>query len=275
MKKFRLFSLGFALLTMSFMYSCEQEELTTSDQAAEFAASEILMEEVFEEVDAMVYELIDFSTGEFVIETDEARIERPITGCATRVKDTLEDGSIQLRLTYNGECGLRKRNRTGEVVITFKGRRFEPGSSVTIDLVDYYVDGIKFEGQRVVENISESLQAAPKHRVTLTNGKTIWPDKSFALRSMTKTRTWLRAENPLNDETHVEGEVSGTNRRGVQYHTIIVEPLVYRHACAYEYQIHMPASGVKRMERDGKADIIVNFGEGDCDNNYTVNIVNE
>jgi hypothetical protein len=59
----------------------------------------------------------------------------------------------------------------------------------------------------------------------------------------------------------------------LEYHVTILEPLVYKRSCAYEYRIHVPASGVKKIERENKATVIIDFGDGDCDRVFTTEIV--
>ena len=70
------------------------------------------------------------------------------------------------------ECeGPRGRIRSRIIRITYSGFWFRHGSVITTTLENFALDGRKIEGTRTVTNVSESIESAPTHRITLTGGK--------------------------------------------------------------------------------------------------------
>ena len=106
--------------------------------------------------------------------------------------------------------------------------------------------------------------------MVLTGGKVTWPDETFATREVDRTREWIRANNRLQDELHilVESIASGLNRAGEAYSATVTSTLVYKRACRLE-RVRIPVSGIKTVVK-GDRTMVVDFGDGTCDNIITV-----
>ncbi len=169
-----------------------------------------------------------------------------------------------------GCAGPNGRVRKGKIVIEFQGRRFLPGSFVTITTVDYSVDGILVDGTRTETNVTASTEESPKftiaEEVTIT-----FLDGSTADRISTRTRTWNRASNPLEDSWTVTGSASGTNRKGREYVMTITKALVFKRACAIESKVVMPVEGTKELI-SGDKKVTIDFGTGACDTSVTITV---
>ena len=169
-----------------------------------------------------------------------------------------------------GCTGPNGRVRKGKILIEFRGRRFMPGSTVTITTDGYSVDGINIEGTRTETNSSASTEEAPTF--TITEDVTVtFLDGSTATRSATRTRTWNRAPNPLNDTWTVTGTASGKTRKGKNYVMEITKPLVFKRACAIESKVVMPVEGTKKLTANEKQ-ITIDFGDGSCDTKITITV---
>jgi hypothetical protein len=145
-----------------------------------------------------------------------------------------------------------------------------PNSTVTITTEDYYVDGIRIDGTRTELNATESTQEAPKftiaEEVTIT-----FLDGTTATRNATRTRTWNRMANPLEDTWTVTGSAFGTTRRDVDYVMTITKPLLFKRSCAISSKMVVPVEGTKELIA-GTKKIITDFGNGDCDTSITITV---
>lgn len=161
--------------------------------------------------------------------------------------------------------GPRGRIRAGSLIILYTGRHHEIGSVVVTEFDGFYVDGVKIEGRRQVTNISESALDYPKWNVQLTDGKVTWPDETFATRAVNRTKTWVRGQNILLDEFHLEGTTEGTTRDGHAYETEITDPVVFKVSCL-DARTYIPVSGRKDILINQEINLSVDYGDGSCDN---------
>ncbi len=86
--------------------------------------------------------------------------------------------------------------RTGKLVFTYSGWRFQPGSTVVATTDNYSVNGIKLTGTRTLTNVSGSTSAAPKFNAVLTNGVATFTDGRTATRESNITWSWVKGEAP-------------------------------------------------------------------------------
>ncbi len=224
--------------------------------------SEAALESNFEDVDVLA------EAG--MLELDAGRAERDILlECATVDKDT-ENKTITITYPAEGCVGPRGRVRKGTIVIEYNERRLIPGAFRRITFVDFFIDDVQVEGTRTLTNTSEELSDRPEFTVELVGGKLTFPDETFATRDASHVRTWIRANNPLEDETEVTGEANGQRRDGVSYSIEILERLVYKRACRLE-GVFIPVQGIKQIT-SGDDVAVIDFGDGTCDNLVTITI---
>jgi hypothetical protein len=145
-----------------------------------------------------------------------------------------------------------------------------PNSQIITTLEDYSINDIAIEGVRTVTNSTESLESNPKFTITVQGGKATWPDGTFATREVNRTREWVRANNPLNDEWIVTGTAAGTNRDEKTYQMEITKPLVYKRSCSAS-KGGIAVEGTKVLTVDGKV-ITIDYGSGACDRMITITI---
>jgi hypothetical protein len=200
--------------------------------------------------------------------------------CATVTKDstnTKDSGTITL--TFNGDCTDDDGNvRKGKMIITWlNGRWYVPGSVHTIKLEGYSINGVGIEGTRTVTNISTT--ESPLTWTISGSHKSTWPDGTTAQRTVNKTRQWVRSStNPREDKIIISqtnpavSAASGINRHGNTYSVSITTPLQYFASCGRRVKI--PVVGIKVVTvgnpSTGSKTYTVDFGDGTCDNKYTV-----
>ncbi len=190
-----------------------------------------------------------------------------LTRCATVDHDK---EAMTITVDFGDGCeGPDGKVRSGIIFITYTGRLFVPGSVWTITSRAYTVNRKLIEGTKTITNVSESIRDQVSFHKLLEGGKVSWPDGTFATREVDKTFTWIRGNNPLTDEIHVEGEASGTNRRGVAYQVTIVSKIVWKRACRLR-GVCVPVQGLKLIERREHPDVLLDFGDGQCDAMVTI-----
>lgn len=252
------------VLSAFILSSCSDDD---SDLSADLVDqldvdSEAALESNFEDVDVTV------EAGMLTLE-EGGRIERDIIlDCAIVEKDIVNK---IVTIDYGDGCvGPGGRLRKGKIVIEYNERKLIPGAFRIVTLVDFSIDSVQIEGTRTITNISEDISDTPTFSITLVGGKLTFLDETFATRDADHTRTWVRANNPLEDETQVEGSAEGLKRDGVRYTVTILERLIYKRACRAE-GVFIPVSGVKQIT-SGDNVAIIDFGDGRCDNIVTITI---
>lgn len=170
-------------------------------------------------------------------------------------------------VNFGEACADNRGNvRSGELIITYSGRRFMPGSNVIIALSDYMINDIKLDGTRSMTNVGSSSVASPTFNVVLQDGRATFPDDSTAERSSNITWTWVRAANPLDDEIVVSAQstANGKTRDNISYSVSLDTPLRYKRFCG------IAVEGIKRYQIGETSDIVVDYGSGDCDRSVTI-----
>jgi hypothetical protein len=185
--------------------------------------------------------------------------------CPSITIDNMEAGVWPKTITidYGTGCtGFYGSTRSGKIIINLSARRNETGATRTVTLDNYYFNGIKVEGTKVVQNLGPNANQNIELSVTLTDGKLILPDDRTIERSFEHKREWIAGWETLNiwdDECLITGVASGKNIEGKAYTNTIVSGLYWKRVCEFL------VSGVVRFERDGMEPIELDYGEGECD----------
>lgn len=178
----------------------------------------------------------------------------------------------------DGTVGSDGRVRKGVVYIEYDGGYRETGTTLTTTLENYYVDGVKVEGTKVVKNTGTNTSGDIVFTVEVTDGKLTYPNGSTISEwNSTRTRLWTGGyDTPLNvtdDVYEIYGEASGINRNGLAYDIEIpsTDPLLIDINCWLESR--MPKDGVIYVYPDGLDTRSVDYGTGgECDRKVTVSI---
>ncbi|WP_144017484.1 hypothetical protein [Ekhidna lutea] len=256
-----------ALIFVIIFSSCSDDSETAPvDLVAELDAdSEAALEANYEDVDLIAEAGLAFAD-------ESGRVERDtVLECA---EITHDKENKTLTIDYGDGCEIRGgRVLKGKIIIEYNERKLVPGAFRIITLEDFFIDEVQVEGTRTLTNISESLDDNLTFNIVLEDGKLTFEDGSTATRDADHTKTWIRANNPLNDEFHVEGGASGSNREDIRYEVEILEKLVFKRSCRAS-RVFIPVSGIKQITF-GDNVAVINFGDGDCDNEVTITINGE
>lgn len=264
-----------ALFLSAFVISCDDENRLTLEDSQD-VAEDALTDSYFEDADdlsGITLQADESTAGSAARTTGRIIVDDPriCDGAIVTItpspnsNPTMPAGVITIDFGTTGCADARGNVRTGKLIITYTGRRFQPGSTMVLTTENYTINTVQLEGVRTLTNITGSSEDAPKFSIELEDGKATFVDGTFALREASLTREWIRGTNPSQDELRVEGSANGTTRRGRDYTMNIEETIVFKRGCGF------PVSGVKTFVIDGKT-IIIDYGDGTCDRSVTYTV---
>jgi len=259
--KFYMMIVSIVLLSI---ISCQKDKSTVEqasiDIADDDAVSDAVFEDVFSTTDNADIILDQMSKG-----GDSKTMVTLTDSCPTITITNPEPGLWPKTITMDfgeGCSGLYDNSRSGRIIIEVTGPRLEPGTKRTVTFEDYYFNDIKVEGTQVVETTGYNEEENLVCTVTLTGGKLTLPDGKSIERSFEHQREWiagLLTRNIWDDECLVTGTAHGSTLEGLGYTNAITTALHWKRACFFI------VSGVVKIQREGKEDVKINYGTGDCD----------
>jgi len=253
-----------ALAVLSFS-SCKKDssgvlEQTSINLADDDAVTDAVYEDVFNTADNAT--IILDQLGKSI----DAKSETVLADSCPTIIITRATAALWPKIVtvdYGTSCtGINDNVRSGKIVIEVTGPRLQFGSKRTITFVDYFFNGIKVEGTKVLENKGYNGNQNLVISVKLTDGKLTLPDGKTIERSMDHQREWvagLFTKNIWDDECLITGTATGKNIEGIAYTNTIMTALHWTRACRFI------VSGVVKIEREGMSPVELDYGTGDCD----------
>jgi len=154
--------------------------------------------------------------------------------------------------------------RTGQIILEFSNRWHFIGTTVKITLVNYTVNSVMISCDSI--RITHSGVASFGTRVFKGRCQSASWDLSWESdRTITQTGG-LGDFNPYNDVFELSGSANGKNRDGKTYTVSIVSPIVKRSSCKWIEK------GTMDLTPDGLATRTIDFGDGTCDDQATLEI---
>lgn len=261
------FMLSFVLVFFMACNNDNENNLTLTEEEQSAYEAEESTESFFDVVESITTSAIQYSeanAGGRIAESVDPEI-----ACATIIFAG-DASSGRVEINFGDGCqGPDGKVRKGIVVVEYEGNWLTKGAVTWTILKDFYIDGLKVEGTRTVTTIAVDLEAlVVTQTVKVANGKVIWPDESFITRTSERTHT-LKIGETLDDIVlEVSGTAAGKTKSGVEYTTETIEPLVFKSICRGNWYI--PASGIKTITIPELPVITVDYGDGDCDNKFTL-----
>jgi hypothetical protein len=176
-----------------------------------------------------------------------------------------------------GSTGIKSpvdgRTRKGKIQIVYTDRYRVTGSTQTITLDNYYVDGSKLEGTKVLTHSNENNVLITS--IKETGGKIIFTDGKTIEWNSERTRKW-NTNNTFfdftDDEVMVAGRATGKSREGVNF-TMLIEnnqPLLWKASC-FTSSNYVAVSGILKITPSIGPEYTVDYGDGSCNKEVTVN----
>lgn len=162
--------------------------------------------------------------------------------------------------------------RAGKIIVTWTGKYRAVGTVITITTDSFYQNGNKLEGTKTIENKGRSALGNLYYQVSVRNAKLTTVDGKTATWNADRTREWISGESTpaWNDDVYaITGSSSGVSRAGLSYTSTITQTLRVDFSCDYRL-----TAGEIEIKPTGKLTRTINYGNGGCDNSFTVKIGN-
>jgi len=171
------------------------------------------------------------------------------------------EGTITIDYGDGSSCtdtNIRKGKIVDAFALTGKWSNMEFNTTENITLTGYYLDSAQVDG--VIVSTSKSTDAsssveAKAVKITYADGTTL---------SWKGNYTYTEED----DSTEMTGTWTGVNRKGESFTANITSKIVYIYSCRNSKTLE-PVSGTIE-EKTGDKTSIIDYGNGACDNEYTV-----
>jgi hypothetical protein len=237
--------------------SCTKEDVTAASDTTPVVASASI--DVVNELDIQTGTQVSFE------KLTSRKTGKSLTGsCAVVTMDPITTTFPKtFYVNFGDGCTTNSIIRKGKLKITFSNYITETGSTMTIERVNYYVNGNKVEGKIVYKNTTTTV---PQWTRTVTDGKFTDSKGEIYLNSGTHTvkQTIGASTASLDDNTYemTEGTHSVSKENGAKITLIVLESIVKEHTCDY---VSKGKLKVESTLLNGEID----YGNGDCDNKAT------
>ncbi|MFZ5998921.1 MAG: hypothetical protein ACOYW3_00295 [Bacteroidota bacterium] len=168
-----------------------------------------------------------------------------------------------------GKTDSNGNTRKGKIIVTYKGLRFVPTSTMELTFAEYFVNGIKVEGKRTVTTTSLD-NTGISFGVKDVGGKVTFADGTFVTRDAVLTYKWQFGATAAANQWIIEGTANGKTRDAKTYTFVINKALVFKVECALAKN-YAPAQG-EVLLTVGIIPIKIDYGTGTCDNLVTVSV---
>lgn len=196
-----------------------------------------------------------------------------ITGCATITKDTLASPK-KITIDFGDGCtNSYNVKRKGKIIVTYTGRYKAQGTVIHIISENYFVNNNKVDIDRTATNLGENNNGNLEFSV-VSDRKVTFIDGLNSSSMFNKTREWVAGSNTPKDFTDdiykITGTGTHTSKRGILYDVSTITALTRKLSC------RQFVSGEVKIVRHGNKDRygIINFGNGDCDDEATITLDN-
>ncbi len=252
--------------------SCQRDKNDDDTSAATdnfFAENE--SDRIYDAVNSSAYE-----NGIYKIEDADYAL---LPSCAEVYLDTISDSAspeksitIVFDTTMSGGClcsSWDNKYRRGIIKATWTGMYRDPGTVITITTHNYYVNDNKFDYTKMVTNNGTNGAGHLTYDIDVSVANIDFTDGTSMTWTSHRTREWVEGQGtltPLDDVYSITGTAEGTNRHGVHFTANITNALVFAVGCQFIKQ------GTIEITPDGAAVRTLDFGNGACDSQATVEI---
>ena len=274
MKKLLVITLVLGLIIISCKKDRYDKDRYDKDQSAEV---NFKVESAFDEMtnisdQAITGNMVFYKSGAVIVSEPGNKPLLAKTNCNVILTiDTI--GSVKtVTVDYglsNCDCNDGKTRR-GKIITTFTGYYHAQGTIITHTPVDYYVNNIKLDGSKTIENMGVNALGQPYFNVQINGVATLTSGETVSYTS-TRVRTWTAGFNTLlnrfDDEYDITGEATGLFSSGGGYTaSCINNPVHIKVGCGF------PVSGTIEITPESRSVRVVDYGNGVCNATFTVTV---
>ncbi|MBU3676234.1 MAG: hypothetical protein FGM54_03505 [Chitinophagaceae bacterium] len=252
-----------AVVLIGFSTACVRERDTQIDMAKDVVIGDFVYSDAF----LMACDASTKSSGETLA-------NYKTTGyCAVLSHDTLSMPRQMVIDFGNVNCMCNDgRTRRGRILISYTGEHFaDSGNVITFNFENYFVNNSHIMGEQTVVHQGANLLEQPYFNQTVS-GKYLRADTSFkdTVRfNADRVITMVSGNGSpmwLDDAYEITGSASGRGMNNEYFAMNITKPLQRRVDCRYI------SGGKEDLQPQSKALRLMNYGEGDCDNQISIEI---
>lgn len=264
-------SSALAILAMSLMFSAcnkdDQKPASSTDSVVAdnnkgMAESDDVLSMSETDMTASNDKMARMSAEEEIVYTNSYGATVTITPKGTNSTGTLliDFGTAGVKSPIDG------RTRKGKIQIVYTGKYRVVGSTQTISLDNYYVDGNRVEGTKVLTHSYDNTVLVTS--IKETGGKITFSDGKILEWNSERTRKWDVKNTPFDitdDEVTVAGAAAGKSREGIAFTAIIEnnQPLLWKVSCL-AISNYVAVSGVLKLTSATGTEYTVDYGDGNC-----------
>lgn len=258
MKNTPLVLTSFLLAFFSFISCTKEDSLVATDNSPVVASASI---DLINELDIKTGNQISFDKL-----TAKQSGKSLTASCATVTMDPVTSTFPKtFYVDFGTGCTTNGIIRKGKLKVTFSNYITQTGSTMTIERVNYYVNGNKAEGKIEYKNTTVNA-SIPQWTRTVTSGIFTDTNGEVYLNSGTHTIKQTAGVSTLNldDNTYemTEGTHTVSKQNGAKITLTVVESLVKNYNCDY-------VSKGKLKVENTLLNGTIDYGNGDCDKNAT------
>lgn len=237
--------------------SCTKEDIAAAADTSPVAASASI--ELVNELDIQTGSQVSFD------HSTSKKTGKSLTGSCAII--TMDPQTTTFPKTFyvdfGSGCTTNSITRKGKLKITFSNFVTETGSTMTIERVNYYVNGNKVEGTIVYKNTTTTV---PQWTRTITDGK--FTNSKGEIYQNLGTHTIKQTAGvstlSLEDNTYemTEGTHTVTKENGAKITLTVSEALIKNYSCDY-------VSKGKLKVESTLLNGVIDYGNGECDNKGT------
>ena len=251
--------------------SCNKSENTSSTKETTEASTDVLAETTFDEVQEIADQAYDLKYPG--LKDIEARYNDHFGDCVTVTLDTTVMSRVMTIDFGEVNCLCRDgKYRRGQIIVTFNGRYFQPGTVITHGFNDFYVNDNHVEGLKTLTNNGHNDAGFMWFSIIVDGQITLIENGNVINWSADKTKTWIEGNGTprRNDDVYlIEGSGTSSNSNGSGFTRLITNPLRRELSCRWIVSGTVEITPVNRPIR------VLDYGDGSCDSLATVTVNGE
>lgn len=185
------------------------------------------------------------------------------------------DGTITVDFGDGSSCADSASQRMGKITDKFR-YVISYRDSIPLRATETITfDGFRKDSTEVDGAFTNTLASDGSRNVDIDNAVITYPDGTSAKWSGQLTYHQNNGGTPfkpVDDTRTLLGNLAGTTREGVNFNSLVTEAITYANQCGL--QAGIPVSGIVDL-LVGETRSQVDYGDGTCDNTYTIDVNGE
>lgn len=257
-------ALGLTVAIIS-LNSCKKDT-TDSDLTSSYNLAQA--DETYNDVHNIADEAV--TNGSVTYKTDDAN--SLLAGCAVVTRDTVAMPHTATIDFGTGCTGVDGRTRSGKILVSYDGPYRAAGTTITITFDNFFVNGNQVLGTKTIHNDGTNGDGFMAFSINVSGQLVLASGAGTISWTSQRTRVWIAGESTQtrdDDQYSITGSGSGTAANGDQFNATIQTPLIRNLApgCRGHF-----TQGTVLIQRTGRPDRLVDFGNGSCDDEAVVTI---